>query len=490
MATGIPLLIPSIVKNYFKQTWYESLDQHPTISHLYKQYGESGILAQFGHKTIQFKLEYKLKNYHIIRITYIPCKDVIYGLTRYYRGEYLLIDKQTDNVKLLRSGLPTFAMEQSKVQIFDHIIATPKYDGSLVNILFVPVNHSNYTLLKDLFQEENVHHNQYGLFFIGSKQKLIMLSNLRNRFDEAIHVNIDEFINSYTDYFKDQTCMRTLHFEIMNEKELDGLTVYYSQNFYKFIGCTTFTDDTHSFALAKSTDKNAVEQYVFPTWEKCRDFVSDQHNQLLNGNVLIEPEGFVFYIWNTEGQLMDVVKKCKEIPNITIGAFDLETIPLDGEDRVPTGHDETDRIVMISIVKWNNTNNLEKIVMYLNPIKESLNINGYEYFEESEMLKDFHKIIEDCHVLTDYGSCIVMLLEEYLKLPEVIRNECTVVPYRTHEDSEFLIQNKFPFDVYKHPEINNETDKAVMIWYHKEKGFLPQIIEHFLEKRLIEKNSL
>ncbi|GFU26304.1 DNA polymerase [Nephila pilipes] len=87
----------------------------------------------------------------------------------------------------------------------------------------------------------------------------------------------------------------------------------------------------------------------------------------------------------------------------------------------------------------------------------------------------------------DYATCIIMLMDEYLALPDSIQSQCTAVAYRTHNDEEFLKPNKFPFNEYQHPKIDYENDKAVMLWYNKEKGVLPQIIEHFLEKRLEEK---
>ncbi|GFT61757.1 DNA polymerase [Trichonephila clavipes] len=88
----------------------------------------------------------------------------------------------------------------------------------------------------------------------------------------------------------------------------------------------------------------------------------------------------------------------------------------------------------------------------------------------------------------DYATCIILTIDEYLALSESILSQCVAVPYRNHSDDEFLKQNKFPFDVYQHPKIDYENDTAVMLWYKNEKGFLPQIVEHFLEKRLEAKS--
>lgn len=96
----------------------------------------------------------------------------------------------------------------------------------------------------------------------------------------------------------------------------------------------------------------------------------------------------------------------KSKPEITIASFDLETAPLDGENRVPTGHHMTDRIVMISIVKWSFSKDPERIVLYLNPSGKSLGLRGdtyREFFDEKSMLLEFHRLIRDVNVLTGYN---------------------------------------------------------------------------------------
>lgn len=124
-----------------------------------------------------------------------------------------------------------------------------------------------------------------------------------------------------------------------------------------------------------------------------------------------------FYMWynvsNSEMLLESMILNttCNEIPDIKIASFDLETVPLDGENRVPTGHDEKDQIVMISIIKWSykfnhDPDKIEKILLYLNPIQTKLNnvpFNAMEFFDEKKMLKTFHELIQDCHILTGYN---------------------------------------------------------------------------------------
>ncbi|GIX71587.1 uncharacterized protein CEXT_45661 [Caerostris extrusa] len=161
MATEIPSLVPSFVKAYFKKSWYESMDQHSTIACLADQYGIFGSRAQFGYKGINWDVIYEFPDSDIVRIsTSCHCKEVTYGPTRYCRGEFVLVHKKC--VTFLRSGLPTLATTPSNVKTFDYITVTPKYDGSLISTLFVPVH--SIPLLKDLFEDEPVYTHPYANF--------------------------------------------------------------------------------------------------------------------------------------------------------------------------------------------------------------------------------------------------------------------------------------------------------------------------------------
>lgn len=99
-------------------------------------------------------------------------------------------------------------------------------------------------------------------------------------------------------------------------------------------------------------------------------------------------------------------------PNWRVAAFDIETVPGPDAsfDRIPDGTDPGDRIVMISIVMWDDRETLlEEKVLYLNPIrkmKKGLFLQNPKYLEyqsESDLLNDFHYFIGKCHVLTGYN---------------------------------------------------------------------------------------
>lgn len=122
-----------------------------------------------------------------------------------------------------------------------------------------------------------------------------------------------------------------------------------------------------------------------------------------------------YYKWyrvdDDQTSLMDsfcMDEKKTDLPNWKIAAFDLETIPLSGEDRVPNGIDEMDRIVMISVVKWEAAaspqTTMQETVYYVKPHPQMKPIPGYVAFEsEKEMLDAFHRCLRDVHVLTGFN---------------------------------------------------------------------------------------
>ncbi|GFQ71357.1 uncharacterized protein TNCT_560091 [Trichonephila clavata] len=245
-------------------------------------------------------------DHKVYRATYLPGMDVTWGPTRFYRGEFLLQKENTKRVYPLRSGLPTFSRHQTLVSTFDHVVVTPKFDGSLVNILFIPLQHPYYKLLQTWFYGDR---NEFGLFLVGSKQKLVMDSHLRKKFNTVMGPKtFDTFISSYDSYFEDQDCLKTLHFEMMTEADSTELNVYYPENSFKFIGCTTFTNDYRRFTMAKPSDARAISQKSFQTKEACEAYLEELHDQFLKGDTLCEPEGCVLYFWDARGCLFDVVK--------------------------------------------------------------------------------------------------------------------------------------------------------------------------------------
>ncbi|GBN19742.1 hypothetical protein AVEN_261814-1 [Araneus ventricosus] len=125
---------------------------------------------------------------------------------------------------------------------------------------------------------------------------------------------------------------------------------------------------------------------------------------------LYDTRGF-YYKWYTVGEAPDLVDSFRmhpehtRAPDWTIAAFDLETVPMDGGNRVPTGLQETDEIVMISLFKWNLRKGLQRWLLYRLPCDTSPveMDHAHAYTSERALLNDFHYLIQDCQVLTGYN---------------------------------------------------------------------------------------
>lgn len=120
-------------------------------------------------------------------------------------------------------------------------------------------------------------------------------------------------------------------------------------------------------------------------------------------------QGF-YYKWYTVSNapyLLDSFQMHPEqthSPDWTIAAFDIETVPMDGGNRIPNGMDETDEIVMISIYKWNRKG-VKYWLLYRLPCEtEPIQMeHAHAYACQEKMIHDFYCLIDDCHVLTGYN---------------------------------------------------------------------------------------
>ena len=119
--------------------------------------------------------------------------------------------------------------------------------------------------------------------------------------------------------------------------------------------------------------------------------------------------GFYYKWYNVENNSKNLMKSlrmipdCRKQPDWTVAAFDLEAVPLVG-NHIPIGHHETDRIVMISVYKWNRREGVRKWILYLLP-EGNLPLSDYEnaFESESEMLIKFHTLLDDAQILTGYN---------------------------------------------------------------------------------------
>lgn len=115
-----------------------------------------------------------------------------------------------------------------------------------------------------------------------------------------------------------------------------------------------------------------------------------------------------WYDVNEGGDLLETFSVCDSQlpPPWTVCAFDLETVPLDGGLRVPDGMHPDDRVVMISVVMWNSCN-VSKWLYYLDPGSSvdyaPSDVQVIACQTERQLLRRFHVLIQQCHVLTGYN---------------------------------------------------------------------------------------
>lgn len=117
-----------------------------------------------------------------------------------------------------------------------------------------------------------------------------------------------------------------------------------------------------------------------------------------------------YYRWydihSSSPRLVDSLRMlpdCNDPPDWTLAAFDLESVPMEGQ-HIPMGHHPADRIVMISLFKWNRKD-LQKWILYLLPEGIDRPLSGYEegFRTEAELLSRFHVLLEGVHVVTGYN---------------------------------------------------------------------------------------
>lgn len=168
--------------------------------------------------------------------------------------------------------------------------------------------------------------------------------------------------------------------------------------------------------------------------------------------------GFFYHWYEVDTDHKELLKSfhllsdVSEMPNWIIAAFDLETVCMSGENRIPDGTDSNDRIVMISVVKWNNFRHEER-VFYLNPCPQPLlldNASLVEYTSEATMLHDFHVFIQDCQIITGYNinnfdmPCIFARLL-WLGMFKILKQ------YQSQKIGKYLVttfRNKLSIDAY------------------------------------------
>lgn len=174
-----------------------------------------------------------------------------------------------------------------------------------------------------------------------------------------------------------------------------------------------------------------------------------------------------YYKWyefkNDSKNLTDslrMVSEFRDEPDWTVAAFDIESVPLIG-NHIPIGHYKSDRIVMLSVYKWNARRGIQKWLLYLLP-EGGKPLPDYEHaFEtESEMLVKFHALLDDAQIITGYNinafdfPCIFARLC-WLKLYNVLKHYTSS---KVGSDLVVTYKNKTVLDLYTYIKIFSDYD--------------------------------
>ena len=314
-----------------------------------------------GHlRFISYKIEIENKDYQLITFTYDDGLQTFNGTTRDYRGEAVIYNKLDCTFHYIRPSLPVFP-EMSSIQkdqkafpyllnIWDELenfsnstykqikskikpktmtglYMVPKYDGSLFNLTFVNKSNTVYPMIQSLIDNNMISTNckilsssfyyvEQGVFLIGSKGTVLSKNPVNERIHNAIkgsYESVEEFLLIAQQYVNDPLLFNsnnqiiTLHFEAIDAIPSPELTVYYGKAWCPFFGITTYDQvtDIKKFTLPIDQHKGAwscvADIYnCEANWKNIQQLYKDNYEKLLNGDQIVEPEGYVIHIFNED----------------------------------------------------------------------------------------------------------------------------------------------------------------------------------------------
>jgi hypothetical protein len=289
--------------------------------------------SQFPPGVISIVPEYEDQHWRVQTLTYKDGFQIFTGPTRDYRGESFAFDKRTKTYHLIRGSLPVFpdfcSIEKDPacypylqgvwncrpeweklIQFNDRFTlkVTPKYDGSLFNLTFIPDG--------DFEGIDSPHRCQYGKLFYGSKGRFIAKKPVTTRIANAIEGSYgsrDEFVIQVERFLVNHELTNsrvTLHFEAIDAVPTSELTVYYGRAWCPFFGFTVFTDTEKKFSLPSPDDFSCITTIdTFSNWKEVLEYSERNHESLLQGDEIIEPEGYVVHIFGENGCWLPVKLK-------------------------------------------------------------------------------------------------------------------------------------------------------------------------------------
>ena len=306
-------------------------------SKLTSKYIQEYITNQFPPGIIQSNEEYHYYNSHIIRFTYRDGMQIFHGSSRDYRGETILFDSSKLEYYIGRVSLPVFSdySDLRKDPGIKDILTNgtcnkfniiPKFDGSLFVLALIKSGTPEYLIvskLLHLIDTKSYLSNEIGIWCFGSKGCMFakdqygdrgVLSSILNSI-KASYGDVGNFIsavsneinsNGFIDIYKNIS----LCFEAIDIVPNPGLTVDYGRAFCPFLCWIVWDGVKKNIIIPKN------QLYLNPvasitevdTWDKVIEFKNQAHSRLLEGSEVDEPEGYVVWFENGNGNITLGVK--------------------------------------------------------------------------------------------------------------------------------------------------------------------------------------
>lgn len=288
------------------------------------------ISNQFPPGVIQSKEEYHYFEYYLLAFTYRDGMQIFNGVSRDYRGEMILLDTKKSEYYIGRVSLPVFSdyldlrkdpgvkniLESGSCSQF-HII--PKFDGSLFVLALIKANTPQYDIVSKfihLISPESYYSNEIGIWCFGSKSCMFsknqygdrgILKRIINSI-KASYQTIDNFISKVYEEMKSNLFVDiyqniSLCFEAIDSNPTDELTVDYKKSFCPFLCWIVWDGEKKNIILPKNINylNPIAEITTVDTWDKVIEFKNQAHSRLLAGSETDEPEGYVVWFEDSNG---------------------------------------------------------------------------------------------------------------------------------------------------------------------------------------------
>lgn len=316
IGTGDTSIVPTIIQRYLSETIVPTIPmQGPVLKMGYTPYQ---IINEFPPGIVNVTEEFNNQYYKIVTLNYLDGFQIFTGPTRDYRGESFALNKESNEWHLIRGSLPVFPdfsriekdpgcypyledvwnfhPEWKKHVTFKKdfkLVITPKYDGSLFNLTFIPDPEFD-----GIYCERRC---KYGKLFFGSKGRFIAKDPVKTRINNAViasYGSIEGFVD-LIDLFLEKNQLQnkrvTFHFEAIDAIPTPELTVFYGKAWCPFIGYTVFDNHTKKFILPEPNDF-ITQINQFNDWKEVMNYFETNYQKLIDGDQVIEPEGYVLHI--------------------------------------------------------------------------------------------------------------------------------------------------------------------------------------------------